>query len=229
MPRQVYSAGAFCLVSRRRTYALLLICFFGHYLWPFVFRALPVPDNVAPLAGAWIETFKGISLRCLSCRPPHYVMGLFCGLRHEELIRLQWGDVIPGRIHVRAEVAKKRRERYCDIPDVLALWLAYYRTAFAGTLKLPSAPIGWSRAHHRALLAENGLTWPRNVLRHSFGSYHLTQNENAPLTAMLMGQTNPDVLYKHYRALVTREDAAEYWSLTPAKVLGIEVAETKRA
>ena len=52
-------------------------------------------------------------------------------------------------------------------------------------------------------------------MRHSFGSYYLALHEDAPRTALQMGHTRTDVLFNHYRDLVSREDAAAFWSIVP--------------
>jgi len=33
--------------------------------------------------------------------------------------------------------------------------------------------------------------------------------------------TNQELLYRHYRQLVTREQAAKYWAITPANLVAI--------
>jgi hypothetical protein len=53
--------------------------------------------------------------------------------------------------------------------------------------------------------------WPRNVLRHSFGSYHLAFIRNEALTAAEMGNS-PAGIFQHYRALVTSEAAETFWN-----------------
>lgn len=71
------------------------------------------------------------------------------------------------------------------------------------------------RERHERLQALSKLTpWPRNVLRHSFGSYHLAFHKNEALTAAEMGNS-PAVIFQHYRALVTPEAAEKFWKLLP--------------
>ncbi len=60
--------------------------------------------------------------------------------------------------------------------------------------------------------------WPKNVLRHSFGSYHLAKYKNEGLTAAQMGNS-PNVIVRHYREIVKPKDADRYWSLSPKTVL----------
>jgi hypothetical protein len=57
--------------------------------------------------------------------------------------------------------------------------------------------------------------WPQNALRHSFGSYHLAQFNDAAKLALEMGNS-PAVIFRHYRQLVKPKQAALYWKITPA-------------
>jgi integrase len=60
----------------------------------------------------------------------------------------------------------------------------------------------------------------KDGFRHSFGTYHLAAFEDATKTAFLMGHRgNADLVYLHYRKLVTREEGHAYWKLTPPKLI----------
>jgi hypothetical protein len=58
--------------------------------------------------------------------------------------------------------------------------------------------------------------WPHNALRHSFGSYFyaLTKNENT--VAAEMGNS-PQMVFRHYRALVKPSDCTMFWAIRPTK------------
>ncbi|HMF46809.1 MAG TPA: hypothetical protein VKE29_09060, partial [Candidatus Udaeobacter sp.] len=56
--------------------------------------------------------------------------------------------------------------------------------------------------------------WPQNALRHSFGSYHLAQFNDAAKLALEMGNS-PSVIFRHYRQLVKPKQAERYWKLEP--------------
>jgi hypothetical protein len=60
-----------------------------------------------------------------------------------------------------------------------------------------------------------GISWPHDALRHSYGSYHLGHFKNAAVTALEMGHQGTNVLFKHYRARVSLEDAAHWWQIMP--------------
>jgi hypothetical protein len=61
---------------------------------------------------------------------------------------------------------------------------------------------------------ESGVNWPQNVTRHSFVSYHLAQFQNAGKTALEAGHSE-QMLFNHYRELVTSDEAAAFWAITP--------------
>jgi hypothetical protein len=69
------------------------------------------------------------------------------------------------------------------------------------------------------------IPWPRNALRHSFGSYHYALHKNENLTAAEMGNS-PEMVFKHYRAVVFDKDEKRYWNLAnkETKVIPLEAA-----
>ena len=51
-------------------------------------------------------------------------------------------------------------------------------------------------------------------MRHSFGSYHYALYGDSIATSRELGhKTGDDILFSHYRALVSQEEAKKYWSL----------------
>lgn len=57
--------------------------------------------------------------------------------------------------------------------------------------------------------------WAGDIMRHSYGSYHLAHYEDAAKTSLQMGHIRADVLFNHYRDLVSREQASEFWGIFP--------------
>lgn len=145
---------------------------------------------------------------------PYCVLGLFCGVRTDELSRLMWRDVsLAGRtVTIGPKVAKKRRQRIIQLNDTAVAWLTSY-AKHAGLVVDPRN----QRKRFDAWRAAAGIkAWPDNALRHSFGSYHLAAYGDEMKTAMLMGHRNPDILHQHYKALVTKADTERFWALRPA-------------
>ncbi len=157
-------------------------------------------------------------------------LGLFCGLRTEELKRLSWGDVHLDDpkpfVSVTAAVAKKRARRNVEIPENALEWLtlcndregritannysSHYRKRF---LKLATA-VGFAKKDERS--GKSFSAWETNAMRHSFGSYHFALHGDSIKTSEQMGHRQGDeVLFTHYRALARKETAVEFFAIKP--------------
>lgn len=146
-------------------------------------------------------------------------LGGFAGLRNSEIFGsigdhggIEWRDIDLNRneIHVREEISKTR-ERIVSILPACRLLLTKSKIGKNGPVVAMSQrkAIGSrSRLAKTARLKD----WPPNGLRHSFGSYHLAAFENAPLTALQMGHTNPQVTMRHYRKMVRKEEGEKWWN-----------------
>ena len=160
-------------------------------------------------------TPEGASRLLASC-PGAFLSGvclkLFAGLRRSELLSLDWSEVSASEIVIRGAKAKTRQRRIVAISDNLAVWLQPHRRA-SGRVA-PFLQNAWYRSLE-AIAESAGLTLPPNVLRHSFGSYHFAHHRNENLTAVEMGNS-PAMVFQHYRAVVTPETAARFWSLVPS-------------
>jgi hypothetical protein len=64
--------------------------------------------------------------------------------------------------------------------------------------------------------AKAGFGWRQNALRHSYASYRLAENQDAAKTALELGNS-PQMLFKHYRELVTADAAKKWFELMPVK------------
>src|SRR5690348_8587436 len=115
---------------------------------------------------------------------PYIAIGLFAGFRSSELETLDWDEISleDRHIEVTAAKAKTSRRRIVAISDNLHEWLKPY-----AKMDGPIVSPGWrGRMQKLAKLAEFK-RWPKNVLRHSIGSYHLAKNQNSAITALEMG------------------------------------------
>ena len=146
----------------------------------------------------------------------YVVLGMYCGIRSAELERLDWSavDMESRHVTISAKIAKARSIRNVDIPENAMLWLmqCHKRT---GVIR-PSQ----FRERFDKLKAMAGIKkWPHNALRHSAGSYHFAMYEDSGKTASMLGHTQDSVLFKHYRALTKKKDAAAFYELVPSSNL----------
>ena len=134
---------------------------------------------------------------------------LFAGLRTSEIRTLDWSEVRDEQIIVLASKAKTRQRRTVAISANLASWLASERKVSRSV-----APNGraWRTGFSALVEAAKINPWPRNALRHSFGSYHYALHKNENLTAAEMGNS-PQMVFQHYRAVVLGGDEKRYWNL----------------
>lgn len=141
----------------------------------------------------------------------HLAVRYFAGLRSAEAHRIRESDILheDGVILISASNSKTRSRRLVTISPNLRAWLN-----LGGTLRAISPNTV------KAVVKLSGVTWPHNVTRHSFVSYHLAAGSNAAKTAVEAGHAEA-VLFRHYRALVTKKQADEFWNVGPnGKCLG---------
>ena len=146
------------------------------------------------------------------------VFGGFFGLRYKEIRKLMCSDVSQEEVFVRKMKTGKRgiRERYVTALPNAKEWLKF--------LKLPSSgPVITVneknlRLHREEVLKKAKQTWPYNVLRRSFGSYHLAAFENPGLSAAQMGHTDPETTISKYRSVRRKADGEAWFAITPESV-----------
>lgn len=147
-----------------------------------------------------------------------HALGLFAGLRTAELERIDWEQIKldEGHIEITAATAKRtkkrgRARRLVPILPNLRAWLE--------PLAKKSGPICGPNFRRRQVAAKDaaGLSdWPRNVMRHSFVSYRLADTQNTAQTALESGHRE-QVLFDHYREIVTPKAARAYFDIMPQR------------
>lgn len=149
---------------------------------------------------------------------PYVAIGLFCGVRPDELKRLPASAVKidQGIIDVPPHVTKTHDRRIVEISENARAWLR------AGVFDATRETLFFSRRHHRALCELAHVEWLPDVMRHTFASYHVAQHQSADKTALELGHHgSTKMLFRHYKATVTKEEAATFWQLEPCTLLRI--------
>jgi integrase len=138
------------------------------------------------------------------------------GIRSAEICRLDWSEVSLEKklIEIKQGKAKTRSRRLVPITDNLALFLKDW-SASTGPVWAESVSV----LCHAMTKAgkEGGVKWKHNALRHSFITYRVAKNKNVNEVAMEAGNS-PDMIFKHYRELVTEKEADAWFGVTPAMV-----------
>ncbi len=147
------------------------------------------------------------------------VLGLFGGIRTEELKRLKWDAVRLAEkepfVVIGPEIAKKRRIRNVPLPECAVVWLQQWPRT--GDKVTRSTHTNDYQKRFKKLCAEAKIIWDSNAMRHSFGSYHFAKHANSIETARILGHKGDDtVLFAHYRALTTKTQADAYFAIMPA-------------
>jgi len=189
-------------------------------------RVREITDEVGILTP---EELKGLLDLASEETIPYWVIGAFAGLRASEIEKLDWADVNARHIRIRAKHAKTASRRLVDIQPNLQKWLQPYR---GRTGKVTPENLRIKLLADRKRAADAGrLTrkWPSNALRHSFASYYLARFNDAAKLALQLGHVGQDIVFRHYREVVTREDAKRYWNIVPERKITKVVPFTAKA
>ena len=159
------------------------------------------PDQVRRLMNVAFSRDKGIA--CL------LAVQFFAGLRPAEAADpersgLDKVDLETRELWVKGKVERQRR--IVKISDNLKAWI--------------EACGEWAQTNVRrrleAVRKAAEIEWAHDVTRHSFASYHLAAYHNAAKTAHEMGHSgNSQMLWQHYRAVVRKAEADQFWSIAP--------------
>jgi integrase len=142
-------------------------------------------------------------------------IGGFGGLRSSEIERLNWSDInlAKGFIDLSASKTKTAQRRLVYYEDNLS--------QFINLLCKVNSPVcekGFERRlrnFKKEIEHEFDIRWKKNGLRHSFATYYMAMSNDSAKTSMLLGQSNQDVVFKHYRDVVSEEEGKMYFDIFP--------------
>lgn len=160
---------------------------------------------------------------------PAVVLGLFCGLRTEELKKLKWShlkieDHSEPFVQIPRGLGKGRYIRNVPIPENALKWLKLCPKKYLSITREEDDRLNYFQKRFQKLYKLAGMqTWENNSMRHSFGTYYYNMTENVQETMSRMGHRESDMLFNHYRALTTKKQAQEFFRVTPNKDEQLEV------
>jgi len=144
---------------------------------------------------------------------PYVTLGLFCGIRTNELDQLNWEDIRLDKEYVAISetIAKKHRARNVDIMLNAIQWLHAFGIDESGPIRKPNH----RRTFESAQKASNIGAWPKNAMRHSYASYLYEMTGDETKVINQLGQRSVDVMFTHYRTLTNKGEGTKYFSITP--------------
>ena len=151
---------------------------------------------------------------------PALAIGAFAGIRTAEVCRLDWSEVFldKGLIEIKKGKAKTRSRRLVPITENLALFLKDVADR-NGPVWPNSEPFLFDLMRDAG--NDSGGKWKHNALRHSFISYRVAKIKNVNEVAMEAGNSL-DMIFKHYRELVTEKEADVWFGAKPSAVAALK-------
>jgi integrase len=147
---------------------------------------------------------------------PFLAIGAFAGIRSAEIHRLEWQDIKwdRGHIEIAGKKAKTAARRLTPLSNNLKAWLAPWREAIGPIVTISDYSGALSDTAVKARIPGG---WRQNALRHSFISYRVAETGDAARTSLEAGNS-PKMIFRHYREIVTEEDAKAWFSIMPPEV-----------
>jgi len=151
---------------------------------------------------------------------PALAIGAFAGLRTAEIERLDWSEIRLAEklIEVTAGKAKTGSRRLVPVSANLVQWLTPFSKKKGQIWPGGRTTICDAQAETANATASEdveAIAWKRNALRHSWISYRLAEVKDAARVALEAGNS-PNIIFGHYRELVTEAQAGRWFSIFPA-------------
>jgi len=179
-----------------------------------------------PLDTAPIDFYRPKELRALlkhSSADMRSIIALqaLAGLRLQEALWLDWGEVfgIAGHVEISTSKSKTRQRRLVEICPALEQWLAPYRGKEG---KVATQTLNGYTAAFIVLRKSLKIPSRRNGLRHGFVTYHFAMHQNENSTSALAGNS-PTMIHGHYKGLATKAEAKKWFNVRPANA-GVKTA-----
>jgi len=148
---------------------------------------------------------------------PYIAIGMFAGLRSAEREQLDWKDIhfAEGYIDLSAKISKVGRRRLVPILPALRSYLEPFVKSSGRIIPLTrNGHAAYQHSWERSVKAAGLWPWSENRLRDSFVSYRYEATGSAERTAQEAGHS-VSVMFARYQRVVTKEEAAAFWSILP--------------
>lgn len=176
----------------------------------------PMREESEPIGILKIADFVAI-LKLIRKKHPTFlaatVLAGFAGLRRAELHAQRWDHIDLTQATLRVSKAKRNTPamRIVHLCAAAVEWLLLCKKDG----ELVSPPWGIDRI--RAFVRDEKIACPENAFRHSYISYRVAATGNVDETSLEAGNSR-EVVFQHYRELVTKQDGEQWFKLTPTLV-----------
>jgi len=166
----------------------------------------------------------------------YVVMGLYGGIRREEMLRLTVHNLHSDfRIEVTETESKVRGFRTVPLPRVAQIllrevWEQWEELAdltpdpAGADLQLALVnPVNFRKRWEAVRKAADIKPWPKNCLRHSFASYYFACTQDKAELLNRLGHNTDAVTFEHYLRPIKRVDPFEWFTQTVDKEQDVEL------
>ena len=153
-------------------------------------------ERIVPLTGSQIRALmRACRHEDLVSMLPATQLLLWCGIRPGEVRRLRWRDIDKREkcVYIEGRVSKTGGPRAVPLRGGARELLQYNRNGDEFI-----APKNWNRLWKKLRKRAGLLNWQRDVLRHTFASYHLKCFHNLPQLQEEMGHRDSNLLRTRY-------------------------------
>jgi integrase len=152
-------------------------------------------------------------------------LGFFCGLRTQEIQRLDWSAVRldEERVEIDENVAKTGYIRNVDLCPAAVAWLSLVQQP-GGLVYDPDYPSQY-RKQFGQLVELVGDGYKQNGMRHTYASALYAKTKDQRYVRQQLGHMEKStMLFRHYVQLMPKEEAKKFFALRP-KVRSLNSAE----
>ncbi len=164
-------------------------------------------DRKPPFVLSPDQAEKLLAMSTPLCRP-YFILGLYAGVRPEELQHVTWENIDLDTGSVKLEHTKTRRRRIVPLePKPIAL----LKGCPSHSGRIAPSKITVRRLKRRISRAMGWPQWPQDLLRHTAASYLLALIGDAGKVATRLGNS-AGVLLTHYHDPVKKSDCERFWN-----------------
>jgi integrase len=151
---------------------------------------------------------------------PFLTLGFYCGIRHAELLKIQWQDVLiqDAKVYIRATVSKTRKKRFPPLPQNAVAWLNLCNPQPAPTDFIVPLTVNQLRLlrckNYEIATGTKGAIFPKNALRRTFASNHIAAFEDYDKTSLILGHTSHEMSAQYMQG-IPKASALAYFQIFP--------------